>query len=95
MTADTYNTGAKEEMRVVRNAIVRAVEVEESVYGYFVHCACYVKNVVGIAIENNQSEGLYSWTWSYIEGTLGNILQPKLFCMDGRNRRQAMRLCGV
>ncbi len=45
-------------MRVVRNAIVRAVEVEESVYGYFVHCACYVKNVVGIAIENNRSEVL-------------------------------------
>ena len=45
-------------MRVVRNAIVKAAEVEESVYGYFVHCACYIKNVVGIAIENSQSEGL-------------------------------------
>jgi len=46
---DTYNIGANEEMRVVRNAIVRAVQVDRSVSG-FVHCGRYMNDMIGIAL---------------------------------------------
>lgn len=56
MKQDAYNIGAKEEMRLVSNAIARAIQVDRSVSG-FVHCACYAKNMMDIAIEKIQYEG--------------------------------------
>jgi len=42
-------------MRVVRKAIVRAIEVGRSVNGY-VHCGRYMNDMIGLAISSNQLE---------------------------------------
>ncbi len=71
---DTYNIGAKDEMRVVRKAIVRAIEVWKSANGY-THRGCYVSDTIAIAVRVIRLGVIDAESGLVAKGRLGRFLR--------------------